>query len=471
MASVPVGERDGNAMTEDDIERSVADASMTLAACLKQNDGFHVVLGALRAAGARMGAVCMADPAIGNALVVRLSFGMAGASNKVLRPSSPHRRTAADHAMETGRPVVADYTLGPCSPTDLEEKLGVERAVAVPVTGRLGTAEGVILAVPDDAHQDDLAALTQRLAAVLGQHLDHLTPVPFRPSPPPARPGTSDTFIAAVAECAALTDIETLSGRVLDHCRQFTGSRFGFVGYIDPDTGFLMAPTMTRDIFHQCGVAGKTVVFEKPGGLGGAVFDSDRPLIANDPAGHPSSVGTPPGHLPIRRFMGVPCLQGGIKRGMIGLANKEGDYTDHDLDVVNALAAVYAAQVARWDVERALARERSRVAEIVDGLPCGILEVDALGRLVSASLPLLSRIDPELTRGARRPDLSEVVHATSLDALDRQLAAARDGEAQPIPMAYRGPGGTTVAVSQSVTAQRDSRGFVRGYRIVATFPI
>ncbi len=465
-----MGEWDGHAMTDDDIERSVADASMTLAACLKQNDGFHVVLGALRAAGARMGAVCMADPAIGNALVVRLSFGMAGASNKVLRPSSPHRRTAADHAMETGRPVVADYTLGPCSPTDLEEKLGVERAVAVPVAGRLGSAEGVILAVLDGALADSLTALAPRLAAVLGQHLDHLTPVPFQPPPPQGRSGTSDSFIAAVAECAALTDIDALSERVLDHCRQFTGSRFGFVGYIDPDTGFLMAPTMTRDIFHQCEVAGKTVVFEKPGGLGGAVFDSDRPLIANDPAGHPSSVGTPPGHLPIRRFMGVPCLQAGVKRGMIGLANKEGDYTDNDLEVVDALATVYAAQIARWDAERALARERSRVAEIVNGLPCGILEVDTHGRMISASLPLLSRIDPDLTRNARRPDLGDLVHAASLDALDRQLAAARDGGAHPMPMDYRGPGGTPVTAWQSVSVQRDPRGFVRGYRIVATFP-
>lgn len=456
-------------MTEDDIERRIADVSMTLAACLKQNDAFHVVLGALRHAGARMGAVCMVDPAVRGALVVRLSFGMEGASNKVLRPSSPRRKTAADKAMETGRTVDADYALGGLSPTDLEEKLGVDRAVLVPVAGP-DRPLGLILAVPGPAEDDDVPALAARLAAVLAQHLDHLNPMPAPPTPPPALVGDSDSFIVALAEIAGMTDIDELSERVLDHCRRFTGSRFGFVGYVDPATGFLLTPTMTRDIFHQCQVAGKTVVFEKPGGLGGVVFDSDRPLIANDPAGHPSSVGTPPGHLPIRRFMGVPCLHGGGKRGMIGLANKEGDYTTNDLELVNALGAVYAAQVARWYAERELAEERDRTAALLSRAPCGFVVADAEGRVISVNGSLLARLDPALAEPGRDLTLADLIHPASQGTLDMQLAAARDGQDGTVEIDYLGPGGTPLRASQSVAAETDPRGFVRHYQVVASFP-
>lgn len=440
---------------------------LTLAACIKQNDAFHVVLTALRHAGARMGAVCMPDPAV-DSLVVRLSFAMAGASNKLLRRSTPRRETAAERAFASRAAVEVDYGISSLTPTDLEEKLGIDRALMVPIPGGDAAAGLLLLVPPSEDETGGFRPLAERMAALLAEHMAHLAPQPVVPTrlPTGSAAGT-DTFMEALKDCAETSDIERLSEKVLDHCLAFTRSRFGFVGYVDPETGFLFTPTMTRDIFHQCQVAGKTVVFEKPGGLGGVVFDGDQPLIANDPAGHPSSVGTPPGHLPIRRFMGVPCMHQGRKRGMIGLANKEGDYTDNDLELVEVFAALYGGTVARWFAEAELADERRRFAQLFDSAPCGFVVTDANGHIREINATLLGRLG--LTRDdALGRDLGDLLDSTSLGAYEMQLAAAKDSRTTPMELLYK-TATALLRVRQSVRADADERGFVRRYQVTVEF--
>ena len=61
-------------------------------------------------------------------------------------------------------------------------------------------------------------------------------------------------------ESAPISDI---SDMVLKYAQKFTHSQFGFVGYIDPETGFLVSPTMTRNIWAECHVSDKSLIFEK----------------------------------------------------------------------------------------------------------------------------------------------------------------------------------------------------------------
>lgn len=452
-----------------DVVACVDDVGLTLAACMKQNDAFHVVLTALRQAGAPMGAVCMPDPGVNNALVVRLSFGMEGASNKVLRHSASRRHTATDRAFTTNVTVEVEYALGGLAPTDIEEKLDVKRALIVPVPGG-GRAVGILLLVPPKSDDGQFRDLAERLARVLADHMEHLAPQPAPvPAALPLGGGIPGSFAEALTECAQISDIDLLSDTVLDHCLRFTRSRFGFVGYVDPETGFLLTPTMTRDIFHQCQVAGKTVVFEKPGGLGGVVFDTDRPLIANDPMGHPASVGTPPGHLPIRRFMGVPCLHQGAKRGMIGIANKEGDYTGNDLELVGVFAAVYAAAVARWYAERELADERRRFEALFNSAPCGFVTADSEGRVHTINDTLLDRLGIGRRQVEAGLYVADMVDPASVGMFEIQLASAKDGPTRPIDIDYRTQAGQPLRIHQSVTAEADGRGFVQRYQITVAF--
>lgn len=169
---------------------------------------------------------------------------------------------------------------------------------------------------------------------------------------------------ATVAEIASL---------VLEKAKQLTDSPFGFVGYLDPKTDHLVSLTLTEGIWDVCQVPGKNVVFEEPRGLWGWVLQHRAPLLTNQPPDDPRSCGTPQGHIPIERFLGVPAKVGGELVGLVGLANAAHDYGDRDLALVERLAALYALAVQQMHSQQAL-REALVQAEQREAEVTGLLD-------------------------------------------------------------------------------------------------
>lgn len=143
----------------------------------------------------------------------------------------------------------------------------------------------------------------------------------------------------------ASRSIEEISEIVLEEAKNLTGSRFGYVGYIDPRNGNLISPTMTRDVWEKCDVPDKSIAFEKFSGLFGWVLDNRKSLMTNSPSTDPRSSGTPEGHIPIERFLSAPAIMNEELLGQIALANPPGDYTEKDLEIVERLAVFYALAV------------------------------------------------------------------------------------------------------------------------------
>lgn len=148
----------------------------------------------------------------------------------------------------------------------------------------------------------------------------------------------------ALISAASLEDIAAL---VLEQAKNLTGSAFGFVGYIDPQTRRFVSSTLTRDIWDACHVADKRVVFEKFSGLWGWVLRERRSLISNHPAADPRSSGVPQGHIPIEQFLGAPAMLGDMLVGMIALANPGREYNEQDERLVEQMAALYALAIQR----------------------------------------------------------------------------------------------------------------------------
>ncbi|VVB89940.1 Methyl sulfide methyltransferase-associated sensor [uncultured archaeon] len=170
--------------------------------------------------------------------------------------------------------------------------------------------------------------------------------------------------------------VEDISALVLDHAKALTNSPYGYVGYIDPKTGYLVCPTMSRDMMDICKVTDKNNILKEFRGLFGWVITNRKPILTNDPANDPRSTGTPPGHIAIHRFLSAPAM---LKRklvgelsvpssvgnkihvmryydkgdlvGQIALANSNRDYTERDLALVERLADIYAIAINRYWVE------------------------------------------------------------------------------------------------------------------------
>ena len=160
--------------------------------------------------------------------------------------------------------------------------------------------------------------------------------------------------------------IEDISYEVLEQAKRLTASRFGYVGYMDPETGYLVSPTMTRDIWDACQVKDKSIIFKEFTGLWGWVLDNRATLMTNEPGSDPRSSGVPEGHIPIRRFLSAPALSGGELVGQIALANAERDYTERDVRLVEILADIYAIAIRHERSDEALRRSEEKYRLIYD---------------------------------------------------------------------------------------------------------
>jgi signal transduction histidine kinase/ABC-type uncharacterized transport system substrate-binding protein len=159
--------------------------------------------------------------------------------------------------------------------------------------------------------------------------------------------------------------IDEISYLTLEHARRLTDSAYGFVGYIDPETGDLVCPTLTRDIWDTCEIAGKEIVFKKFTGLWGWVLKNRKALLTNAPADDHRFSGTPPGHVPIHRFLSAPSLLDGTLVGQVAVANADRDYTHYELEVIERLADLYAIAIQRRQAEENLKSHRDQLEELV----------------------------------------------------------------------------------------------------------
>jgi PAS domain S-box-containing protein len=120
---------------------------------------------------------------------------------------------------------------------------------------------------------------------------------------------------------------------VLDISREATGSPFGFLGHLD-DSGALVCPTLTKDVWDRCQVPGKSIVFPREvwGGLWGRALEEGRLLVQNE------GLTPPPGHIPLRRALCAPILHGATLLGLIAVADKATDYTPEDQSFLSTIA-------------------------------------------------------------------------------------------------------------------------------------
>ncbi|MFP4233465.1 MAG: GAF domain-containing protein [Nitriliruptoraceae bacterium] len=191
-------------------------------------------------------------------------------------------------------------------------------------------------------------------------------------STPRLAPHRVDRLLGAVLTVASDLELEAVLSHIVHAACDLVEARYGALGVIDGDGTALAA-------FVHHGMPAEVVedIGELPEGHGllGLLIEHPEPIRVDDLSAHPSSYGFPPGHPPMRSFLGAPIRVGGEAYGNLYLTEKRGGggFSQEDQDLLVALAAVAGSAIANARLY-AEVRRRERWLEAVGAVATALLD-------------------------------------------------------------------------------------------------
>lgn len=144
--------------------------------------------------------------------------------------------------------------------------------------------------------------------------------------------------LALSQKTGEMTEEEMLKA-FLDEGVRLTSSRIGFFHFVDTDKQIVELKTWTGAVMDSC-----EVEEVRPGypiaeaGIWVECIETKVPVIHNDYQTASNRKGLPEGHVPVIRDMEVPVMEGSRVVAIIGVGNKDTEYTQTDLDRLAFLA-------------------------------------------------------------------------------------------------------------------------------------
>lgn len=185
-------------------------------------------------------------------------------------------------------------------------------------------------------------------------------------------------------------DLERVLERIVSAAKDLADARYAALGLPDGKGGLAT--------FVTAGIEPKDAakITHEPHGLGllGEMLRSGQSIRIPEIARHPSSVGFPPGHPPMRSFLGVPISAYGRPLGQIYLTDKmSGEaFTEEDQQLIEMLAAHAAAAIENARLlHRVLGNEkeltqRNQELELINSLATAVSSTLSLQSILEAIL-------------------------------------------------------------------------------------
>jgi len=126
---------------------------------------------------------------------------------------------------------------------------------------------------------------------------------------------------------------EEMYGEVLKIVLEIMESKYGIFGYINEDDAWV-CPSMTRDIWDECRIPDKAIIFAKDqwGGIWARAMNEKKALYSN------KLFTVPEGHIQITRALDVPIVYQGALIGNLLVGNKETNYGEKDIQTLENIA-------------------------------------------------------------------------------------------------------------------------------------
>ena len=202
--------------------------------------------------------------------------------------------------------------------------------------------------------------------------------------------GRDRLLLDAVLAVGSGLELSAVLRRIVEVSVSLVDARYGALGVVDP-SGRGLSQFVTVGIDDETAAT----IGQPPIGHGvlGELIRDPQPLRLSEVAAHAASSGFPPGHPPMRTFLGVPVRVGQVVFGNLYLTEKRGGlgFTEEDQNVVVALAvaAGIAVQNARlYDESRRRGAWMEAGREISTSLLSGTAREDVIALVVDRARDL-----------------------------------------------------------------------------------
>ena len=155
--------------------------------------------------------------------------------------------------------------------------------------------------------------------------------------------------------------IDDVSFLILEYARILTNSPFGYTGYLQKDSDFLIVAALTKNIWAHCKVNEKAIKYKNCNGLPAQIIKQAKPVILNIDDNEKNELSVPEGHIEINSFLSMPCMIGNNVIGQIALANAKDGYNNDDLNIIEQISYIYAFAIERYQHEQEMAKKQAQL--------------------------------------------------------------------------------------------------------------
>ena len=230
------------------------------------------------------------------------------------------------------------------------------------------------------------------------------------------------------------TDPHVLFNGLLDTLLELTGSEYGFIGevfYSDEKIPYIKSHATTNIAWSDEtqrlyeATKKKGMLFSRLDSLYGAVLNTGKLIISNQPSDDSRSCGVPHGHPPLNSFMGIPFFSEGKLLGVVGIANRENGYQQNLVDSLNPfldtcgiLIQAYRNNIKKQQLEESFEFYQNQLHLAEESIPLGF------GYVFTQSPPTLIKHASPVLLTCKEMDLlsllienrNQVVHSSQLES-------------------------------------------------------